>query len=118
MADKDTGIAADVKDLVQTLRDYAKQETVGPLKNLGRYLAFGIAGAVLMAIATVFLSLAAIRVLQSQLTWFDGNFSFVPYLVGIVVLAVVAGLCAMAIGRDGFDTPEVDTTQAKQEQDS
>ena len=118
MADKDTGIGADVKDLVQTLRDYAKQETLGPLKNLGRYVGYGLLGAILMAIATIFLSLAAIRVLQSQLTWFDGNFSFVPYLVGIVVLLVVVGLCAMAIGRDNYDTPEPETAQAKKEKDS
>ena len=78
MADKESGLSADVKDLIQTLRDYAKQETLGPLKGLGRYLGFGIGGAVFMALAAVLLTMSAIRVLQSELTAFDGNWSPIP----------------------------------------
>ena len=38
-----------VSDIVELLKAYAKQETLGPLKRLGRYLGFGIGGSVLIA---------------------------------------------------------------------
>lgn len=101
MADKESGLSADVKDLIETLRNYAKQETVGPLKGLGRYLARGVAGAVAMALAVVFLVLAGLRVLQSELTWFDGTWSFAPYFFAMVALVLVIGLAALGVSRDG-----------------
>ena len=101
MADNDSGLGGEVKDLVQLLRDYAKQETVGPLRNLGRYLAFGIAGAIMMALAVVFLVLGGVRVLQSELTAFDGNWSFVPDLVGVAALLLIIAVAGMAVAREG-----------------
>ncbi|MDG2112603.1 MAG: hypothetical protein P8N02_08335 [Actinomycetota bacterium] len=101
MADKESGLSAEVKDVVETLRNYAKQETVGPLKGLGRYLGRGIPGAVCMALAVFFLVMAGLRALQTQLTAFDGTFSFVPYLAAMAVLAVVIVLAGVGISRDG-----------------
>ena len=40
---------------------YFKQETVDPIKALGRFIAFGIAGGLLLAVGGGLLALAAIR---------------------------------------------------------
>lgn len=89
-------LAVELKDLVVT---YAKQETIEPIKGLGRFIAFGVAGSLLLANGLLLLILAILRVLQTELdTTFDGNWSFAPYLITLVICAVVAGLAARAIG--------------------
>ena len=40
---------AEAQDLKTLLVDYAKQETVEPLKSLGNYLKWGISGALLFS---------------------------------------------------------------------
>ena len=69
-----------VSDIVELLKAYAKQETLGPLKRLGRYLGFGIGGSVLIATGLVFLMLTGLRVLQVETgSTFTGSWSWAPY---------------------------------------
>jgi hypothetical protein len=78
-------------------KDYARQETVDPLKGVGRYLAFGGAGAVLIAFGVVLLMLAGLRALQTETgTALTGSWSWLPY---VIVLVVAAGLAALAATR-------------------
>lgn len=83
-----------VSDLWQLCKDYAKQETIDPLKGLGRYLKWGVPGAILLALGFTLLAMAGLRALQTETgDAFDGNLTFVPYLitlVGAVALAVIA----------------------------
>ncbi len=95
MGPTNSSIAETLKDLWALLKAYGKQETVDPLKVLGRYLGFGIGGAILLSLGGFFLALSALRALQTQTgDVFADTWSFVPYfivlvaLVGIVVLAV------------------------------
>ncbi|HUP84780.1 MAG TPA: hypothetical protein VM143_03840 [Acidimicrobiales bacterium] len=89
-------LAVELKDLVVT---YAKQETIEPIKGLGRFIAFGVAGSLLVATGLVLLTLAVIRVLQEELPdVFDGNLSFAPYLIALVFCIVVSVLAARGIG--------------------
>ena len=82
-----------MNELKELLVAYAKQETVDPVKALGRYLAFGLAGSVLMAVASVLLPLALLRALQSETgDALDGNWSWVPYGITFVVTAAVVAL--------------------------
>lgn len=81
-------------------KGYAKQETVDPLKGIGRYLAFGGAGAVLVGFGVVLLMLAGLRALQTQTgTTFTGNLSWLPYLIVLVVAVALAALAAMQINK-------------------
>jgi len=100
MADKDSGLVAEFKDLVSTLRDYAKQETLGPFQGLGRYLKYGILGAVCMALALMFSLLALLRGLQT-IDAFDGNWSVVPYVATVAGAALILMLAILAVARDG-----------------
>lgn len=71
---------------------YAKQETIDPLKHLGRYLAWGLAGSLSIFLGVLFLALGLLRGLQ-QLEVFDSGFETVlPYLITLGALVVVMGL--------------------------
>jgi hypothetical protein len=85
---------ASLPRLVLELRDlvlaYLRQETVTPLKSLGRYIAFGLAGAVLLGIGVVLLAVGALRLLQAETgDTFQGDWSWAPY--GIVVAGMLLG---------------------------
>ena len=79
------------------LRAYVVQETVGPLRGLGRYLLFGLAGALAISVSIVLAALALMRVLQTETTVFGANWSFVPHLAGAALLVVAIFLLARAI---------------------
>lgn len=78
-------------------KDYARQETVDPLKGVGRYLGYGAAGALLGGVGVILLMLAGLRALQTETgDALDGNLSWLPYLI---VLVVAAALVAWAVTR-------------------
>lgn len=89
-------LASELWDLV---RAYAKQETVGPLKGLWRFVGFGLAGAFLLGIGVVLLAVGGLRALQTETgSTFDGNWSWAPYLI---VLAACAAILALLFSRMG-----------------
>ena len=89
-------LAAELKDLVVA---YVKQETVVPIKGLGRFVALGVAGSAVLSLGLVLLVLSLLRVLQTETdTTFTGNLSWAPYAITLVACALVAGLAARAIG--------------------
>ena len=79
-----------VNDLWQLVRDYAKQETVDPLKTIGRFLALGLGGAVLLSLGVVMGVLAILRGLQtSGRHHLDEHLSWVPYLWTFLLASAV-----------------------------
>lgn len=88
------------QEIQRLLVDYAKQETVEPLKTLGRYLKFGIPGALFMFMGVFFIGLATLRLFQS-LDPFEGGswMSTLPYLITIVVLVAAIGLLYRSMTR-------------------
>jgi hypothetical protein len=98
-----------VQDLWELLKAYAQQETIDPLKGLGRYLGFGLGGAALLSLGVFFLALSALRALQTQTgDVFTGWRSALPYLI---VLIVVGALAVVAASRIGKGNPKGDTTK-------
>lgn len=93
-----------VDDLKTLVTGYAKQETVDPLKKLGSWVGFGLAGAMCMAVGSFLVGLGALRLLQSM-SWTDGHLSWAPYLIIFIALFVLIGLCvrAMTIRPDWLD---------------
>lgn len=82
-----------ISDLVEMVKQYATQETVDPLKSLGRFFKFGLPGALLTAFGAVFLVLGLLRALQVETgSRFTGHWSWAPYLITFIGAAVVIGL--------------------------
>ena len=96
MADKSPKETIDELKLLVT--DYAKQQTVTPLKRLGDWVKFGILGGICFAIGGFLLGLGVLRMFQ-EFDWTEGNWSFVPYLVVFALLLLFAGLCIAAAVR-------------------
>jgi hypothetical protein len=87
-SDDDKGIGTHLNELLGLVIAYAKQETVVPIKSLGRFVAWGAAGAVLLAAGGTMLILTAVRVVQSETgSHLHGNLSWVPYTGGLIVAA-------------------------------
>jgi hypothetical protein len=90
VADNPQQTVRELKDLVVA---YAKQETTDPLKGLGRYIGYGLAGAVLMGTGIGFLAIGLLRALQGNRGWlFHGNWSWVPYAIDVIGLVAIAAL--------------------------
>ncbi|HVM55085.1 MAG TPA: hypothetical protein VM262_18005 [Acidimicrobiales bacterium] len=86
----DRSLPAQLAELWDLVRAYAKQETVEPIKGLGRSAAFGVAGSLLVSIGLVLLVLAGLRALQTETgTTFTGNWSWAPYLITLAGSAIV-----------------------------
>lgn len=92
----DAGAARSVPlpELLLDLRDlvvrYVKQETVVPLRQVIRYLVFGIVGALLLGVGVLLLGMGSLRALQSETgDTFAGDWSWAPY--GIVVVGLAVG---------------------------
>jgi Putative Actinobacterial Holin-X, holin superfamily III len=95
-----TGMFADAREAFDLVKDYARQETLGPLKRLGRYLGLGLAGAVLLGFGVLFAAIAGLRALQTETgSTFTGSWSWAPYLIVMGGTAVVVVLMVAMINR-------------------
>ncbi|HMC41032.1 MAG TPA: hypothetical protein VKI19_15305 [Acidimicrobiales bacterium] len=97
---EDSGLGTELQELVRLVLAYAKQETVVPIKNLGRYIAWGVAGAILFATGGAMLTLTAVRVIQSETgPHLRGDLTWVPYLGGALVALTGAVWATMRVVR-------------------
>jgi hypothetical protein len=85
------------RDAISLVIAYLKQETLDPLKQLGRFVLFGVTGSLAIGVGTVLLLIAALRVLQTETGAFHGNLSFVPYLIVAFLAMAVMGLAGWRI---------------------
>jgi hypothetical protein len=89
-----------INELAGLVIAYVKQETIVPIKSLGRFVAFGVAGAVLLATGGALLTLAAVRAVQSETGHhLAGNLTWVPYAGGILLAGLGAGWAISRIGK-------------------
>lgn len=82
-----------VGEVFEYVKEYARQETVGPLKGAGRWLGYGAAGSMLLGMAGVFVVLGLLRMVQNEFgPTFEGRWmSLLPYLFALVLcIAIIA----------------------------
>ena len=97
-------IPSAVAELWELILAYFKQETTEPLKSLGRVIGFGIGGSLAIGVGVVFIAIGGLRLLQDETDAFHGNWSFVPYVIMILLLLGMAGV----VFRLGTRTKETD----------
>jgi hypothetical protein len=87
-----------VGEFVDMSKEYLRQETLEPAKELGRYAGFSVAAAFSFALGAFFLSIAGMRGIIALLP--DGpNWSALGYLLAAVTLGAVAGAIVWGVGR-------------------
>ena len=90
-----------VGEVVDFVKVYVRQETLGPLKGAGRWLAFGAVGALALAISVAFFVLGLLRMVQHEFArTFHGRWmGLLPYLFALVTCTVVIGLAVSRINK-------------------
>ena len=92
-----------VDDVLSLTKAYVKQETLGPLKGAGRWIAFGLAGAITVGMGTVLLMLAILRLTQQYM---HGAMSWAPYGITLVVGLIIVGVVWFIRGRKTSIAPK------------
>jgi hypothetical protein len=98
MADRsdEKSLPTQIGELWRLVLAYFRQETVEPVRNLGRFVAFGVAGSLVLGMGLALLVLATLRFFQTETgSTFTGHLSWVPYVIMLLVSLVLAG-AAMA----------------------
>jgi len=102
MADDEKGAKSELSDLVDLLRRYVVQETVEPLKGIGRTFAFGSGAAIFLGIGLVLLLIALLRALETETgTLFAGEWSWAPYFLTVIAGTVALGVAAAVLLKSG-----------------
>ena len=81
------------------VRDYVKQETLDPLKGVGRWLAWGIVGAVALLFGAVTGLIGLLRLLQAEVFYQPNGFTWAPYMIIVVVAVIMVWLSLTRIAR-------------------
>jgi hypothetical protein len=107
-----SAVTSDGREFVDMVVAYAKQETLGQLRGVGRYLAFGVGGSILLGVGLLLLLLALLRALQTETgSTFKGNLSWAPYLITTAAALSALGLSAWRITK----TPSTRKDRGKKE---
>jgi Putative Actinobacterial Holin-X, holin superfamily III len=96
-----------IEELVYLVRDYAKQETVGPLRGAGQWIAYGAVGALLLGIGLILVLLGLLRLLQAE--WdraASGSLSWLAYLVVLVVCVIAIIITVSRINKPSLNKGE------------
>lgn len=90
-------IQKDLEEIRALFIQYVKEETLQPLKDLGRFVLWGTIGSVFVGFGFAMLLFAALRFLQEQFRVLDGSLSWLPYLIVVVLGLLIMALTAWRI---------------------
>lgn len=88
---------ASIEDTVETLKGYARQELVGPLRGAGNWIAFGAAGAFALGLGLLYVILGTLRLLQTE--WERSSSGSLSWLAYLIVFILTVLLLALTISR-------------------
>lgn len=97
---EDQPLPALVSELKDLVLQYLRQETLEPIKGLGRFVVFGVVGSLVLVTGLTLLLIGLLRGLQEETgSTFQGNLTWVPYGICALTGLTVAILAAAAVGR-------------------
>ena len=96
-AEEDKSLPELGKELIDLTVTYAKQETIEPLRTIGRRVGLGVLGSGLASVGLIFLLVGVLRLVQVEAR-LAGTMSWVPYLAATVVAGAVAAFALKQIG--------------------
>lgn len=100
MASNDKSLPAHATELWELVVAYLKQETIGPIKELGRFVGAGVAGSLLLAVGLPLIVLGLLRAVQNETgDHLTGNLTWVPYLAALALSALFAALALYGMKR-------------------
>jgi hypothetical protein len=103
--------SASIGEVVEYITAYAKQETLGPLRGAGRWLAFGAAASVLLGLGLGLVLLGLLRLLQTEWTRSaTGSLSWLSYAIVAAVGIILLVLTMSRIRRTALYSPNKETT--------
>jgi len=76
---------------------YVKEETIQPVKDLGRFLIWGTLGSLFVGFGAVLLLIGSLRYLQWQFPVLDGSLSWLPYVIVALLALLVIALTAWRV---------------------
>ena len=94
--------APSVGELVELVVSYAKQQTLEPIRGAGRWLAYGLLAVISLVFGTVMISLGTLRLLQTEVFAGATTWSFVPYMIVVVMCGVAVAYTVSRINRDSL----------------
>ena len=82
---------ASIGEVIDVVKAYAQQETIGPLKEVGRWLGFGFGAAFALGLGLIFVLLGLLRLMQTEFDgWAAGGaWSWTAYLIVFAIAAVL-----------------------------
>ncbi|HUF96852.1 MAG TPA: hypothetical protein VMM60_01910 [Ilumatobacter sp.] len=91
---------ASIGEVIEYVKTYAKQETIGPLKGAVRWISFGAAAAISLGLGLSLLLLGLLRFLQTEWTRSaSGSLSWLSYLIVLVVCVLLLVLVLLRINK-------------------
>jgi len=94
-------IKGDLLEIRTLFLRYLKEETIQPLKELGRFVAFGTLGSLFVGFGSTLMLFGVLRFLQDQFRVLDGSLSWLPYLIIVVLAAAIMAITAWRIVSGG-----------------
>lgn len=89
--------AQEIQELVV---GYARQETVEPLKRLGTYLGWGLAGSLAIFMGALFVGLGTLRLTQGLDVFIGTSWaSLAPYSIALLVLILMIALMYRSLSK-------------------
>lgn len=94
-------------ELRELLVGYARQELVDPLQALKRFVGLWLAGGALAGVGLFLLALGVLRAVETETRpHFTGHWSWLPYLVTLIVAAIILAVVLSLVRR--LRTPKGD----------
>ncbi len=89
-----------IPELIDVVKAYAIQETIDPLRGVGRWIGFGVGGALCLGFGLVMVLIGILRLLQEE--WHrssSGSLSWLSYLIALLIAVALLVVTLLRINK-------------------